>query len=166
MTVHPSDLLEVTVGEQGRGVPLRIGYVGVHIATYYAEEHDQFNRARAGLANLARELGFELVAREAGVMSAEDAGAAAREFSGADLDLLLIHAAACSMADVLLPLAELGVPLGIWATPEPGYDGDMQFNSLVTANLFASSLRRHYRHSPKPFKWFYGHVEEESFRRR
>jgi hypothetical protein len=57
---------------------IRIGYVGVHIATYYAVEHGQLTRAIDGLTALADELGFELVARAGGVMDAEAAAAAAR----------------------------------------------------------------------------------------
>lgn len=144
---------------------IRVGYVGVHIATYYAEEHKQIPRAITGLAKLADELGFELVSRERGVMNAEEATSVARELAGENLDLLMIQTAACCMADALLPFADLGFRLGIWATPEPRYDGDILFNSLVTANIFTSTLRRYYR-DPKPFKWFYGHVEEDSFRRR
>ena len=144
---------------------LRIGYVGVHIATYYAVEHHQFSRAIAGLTELAGALDFELVAREGGVMDAVDATAVAREMADEHLDLLLIQAAACCMADALLPFADTGIPLGIWATPEPGHDGDMQLNSFVTTSIFTSTLRRYYR-DPQPFKWFYGHVEEPSFQRR
>ncbi len=143
----------------------RIGYVGVHIATYYAVEHRQFSRAIAGLSDLARELDFELVAREGGVMDATEAGEVAREVADQHLDLLLIQTAACCMADALLPFADTGIPLGIWATPEPSNDGDMQLNSFVAASIFTSTLRRYYR-DPRPFKWFYGHVEEATFRRR
>jgi hypothetical protein len=144
---------------------LRIGYVGVHIATYYAVEHRQFSRAITGLTDLAAEFDFVLVAREGGVMDAESAATVARELVGEHLDLLIIQAAACCMADALLPFADTGIPLAIWATPEPGHDGDMQLNSFVTASIFTSTLRRYYR-EPRPFKWFYGHVEEASFRRR
>lgn len=144
---------------------IRIGYVGVHIATYYAEEHGQFSRARTGLTQLAEELGFELIAREGGVMDAEAAAAVARDLADEHLDMLIVQTAACCMADALLPFADSGVSLGIWATPEPRYDGDMQLNSFVTASMFVSTLRRYYR-DPKPFKWFYGHVEDEPFRRR
>lgn len=144
---------------------IRIGYVGVHIATYYAVEHGQLTRAIDGLTALADELGFELVARAGGVMDAEAAAAAAREVASQHLDLLIVQTAACCMADALMPFAELGIPLGIWATPEPRNDGDMQLNSFVSASIFVSTLRRYYR-DPKPFKWFYGHVEEGSFRRR
>ncbi len=144
---------------------IRIGYVGVHIATYYAVEHGQLTRAIDGLTALADELGFELVARAGGVMDAEAAAAAAREVASQHLDLLIVQTAACCMADALLPFAELGIPLGIWATPEPRNDGDMQLNSFVSASIFVSTLRRYYR-DPKPFKWFYGHVEEGAFRRR
>jgi L-fucose isomerase-like protein len=144
---------------------VRIGYVGVHIATYYAEEHHQFSRAIAGLTELAAALDFQLVAREGGVMDAEAAAAVARELVDERLDLLIIETAACCMADAVLPFADSGIPLGIWATPEPRFDRDMQLNSFVTASMFASTLRRYYR-DPRPFKWFYGHVEEPWFRRR
>jgi L-fucose isomerase-like protein len=165
MITPSSGVIAPSLDRSELAVTLRVGYVGVHFATYYAEEHGQFTRARAGLADLAAQLSFELVALEDGLMDAEDAVAAARQLAGQHLDLLIVHTAACCMADALLPLVDLGVPLAIWATPEPGIDGDMQLNSLVTASLFASSLRRHYR-KPPLFKWFYGHVEEESFRRR
>jgi len=56
---------------------IRIGYVGVHIATYYAEEYEQFSRAKAGLAGLSQELGFEVLAGSEPVMDA--AGAAIAE---------------------------------------------------------------------------------------
>lgn len=144
---------------------VRIGYVGVHLGTYYAVEHQQFSRAIAGLTEMGAAFDFELVARESGVMDAEGAASVARELADEHLDLLLIQTAACSMGDVLLPFADTGIPLGIWATPEPGHDGGMQLNSFVSACIFTSSLRRYYR-EPQPFKWFYGHVEDESFRRR
>ena len=144
---------------------IRIGYIGVHIATYYALEHRQLARAVEGLTVLGTELGFELVGRESGAMDVEAAEAAARDFADANLDFLLVQTAACCMADVLLPFADLGIPLGIWATPEPGFDGDIQLNSFVSGSIFASTLQRYYRPA-KPFKWFYGHVEDPSFVRR
>ena len=60
---------------------IRIGYVGVHIATYYALEQGQFSRATTGLAALSAELGFELVAHETRVMNAEDALSVARDLA-------------------------------------------------------------------------------------
>jgi L-fucose isomerase-like protein len=153
MTTHPPD------------APFRVGYVGVHIATYYAVEHEQFSRAIGGLTALSAECDFELVARDSGVMDAAQAAAVARDIEDAHLDLLIVQAAACCMADALLPFADLDVPLAIWATPEPAFDGDMQLNSFVTASMFASTLRRYYL-EPKQFKWLFGHVESERFRRR
>lgn len=144
---------------------VRIGYVGVHIATYFAEEHDQFRRAVGGLQDLAVKLDFELVARETGVMDAAEAEVVARELAPENLDLLIVQSAACCMADALLPFADLGVPLAIWSTPEPQLRGEMRLNSFVTASMYASTLRRYYR-GPKPFKWLHGHVEDPQFRSR
>lgn len=144
---------------------LRIAYVGVHISTYYAVEHHQFSRATEGLTALGEAMGFELVSRDWEVMDADAAAAAAAELADLHVDFLIVQAAACCMADAVLPFADLGLPLGIWATPEPRYDGDIQLNSFVTASMFASTLRRFYR-PPKTFKWLFGHVDDPGFRRR
>ena len=53
-------------------------------------------------------------------MDAQGAAAVANALAGENLDLLVIQAAACCMADALLPFADTGIPLGIWATPDQG----------------------------------------------
>jgi len=147
---------------------IRVGYAGVHLGTYYAEEHDQFGRAITGLHKLAAEIGFVLIPGP-GPIEGREQGAAAREFfDGQDLDLLLIHAASCSLADPLLELAELGVPLALWGVPEPVTEGDVRISSFVTLEIFASTLRTYVgRGSPagagRTYKWFYGEVDEPAF---
>lgn len=144
---------------------VRIGYVGVHIGTYYAHEYNQFDRAHEGLQSLADEHDFDLVLAEDGVMDAAESEAMARNLATKNLDLLIVQTAACCMADVVLPLADLGIPLAIWSTPEPRLDGDMQLNSFVAASMFTSTLRRYYRR-PVGYKWLHGHVEDQLFQRR
>ncbi len=41
---------------------LRIGFVGVSVRSYFAEEWNQIGQAPSGLEQLAEELDFELVA--------------------------------------------------------------------------------------------------------
>ena len=147
---------------------IRVGYAGVHLSTYYAVEHDQFGRATRGLSSLAGELGFELVPAPHPIEGREQAEAARRFLDGKDLDLLILHAAACSLADPLLELARLNVPIALWGVPEPTLEGDIRINSFVTLEIYASTLRSYFGRGDRnaegrTYKWFYGEVDEPAF---
>ncbi|MEM7343405.1 MAG: hypothetical protein AAF485_04125 [Chloroflexota bacterium] len=145
---------------------LKVGYVGVAFATYYAEEHDQFNRAVTGLEALAQQLDFELVPIRYGVMDASQAETVAQELSAQNLDFLLVQAAACADGESIIPLSKVAPRLGIWSIPDPHQDGEIQIHSLVVLNQYASILKRYLRHQKVAFKWFYDHVETERFQKR
>lgn len=145
---------------------LRVGYVGVALASYFAEEHNQYGRAIQGLEELSRELDFELVAIPHGLTDVPMAEQAARQLRAQEVDFLLIQNAACSLGEQILHLAQAAPRLGLWATPDPRQEGDIQLHSFVSMSHYASILKRYLRHQETPFKWFYGHVEDEEFRRR
>ncbi len=145
---------------------LRIGYAGVAIASYFADEHHQYERAINGLEALSQQWGFELYPIRHGLLNAEMAEQAARELAEHKIDFLLLENAACSMGEQLLPLSKAAPRLGLWATPDPRQEGDIQIHSLVSMSQYASILKRYLRHHELPFKWFYGHVEDERFQHR
>ena len=70
------------------------------------------------------------------------------------------------MGEQIIPFGKMGVRLGLWATPEPRYEGDMQLNSMVSMSMFASILKRYLQNYDLPYKWFYGYVDDPSFRKR
>lgn len=144
---------------------LRIGYVGTSIASYFASEYHQRERAIAGLETLAREWDFELVAIADEVMSVEAAEQAAERLKAAGIDYLLLQTAGCSIGEQILPLARAAPRMGLWATPEPHPDGDIKLHSFVSMSHFASILTQTLKDEHIPFKWFYGHVESEAFQR-
>lgn len=150
-----------------RTATLRVGYAGLHMGAYFAEEYNQFGRAISGLERYAALDGFELVPAPSWIRGREDAAAARRFFSTQDLDFLLVHAATCSLADPLMELASLGIPLGIWGVPEPTLEGDVQLNSFITLQIFASTLRSYIgRGNPSTqplYKWFFGDVDDPVF---
>ena len=84
---------------------VRIGYVGVAFASYYADEHNQYGRAIGGLRRLADEMDFDLVAVESGVPDLEAVRDVAARLSAERLDFLLLQAAACASGELLEPLA-------------------------------------------------------------
>lgn len=145
---------------------VRIGYVGVHLPTYYAVEQDQFGRAARGLDALGADLGFDVVVYPEGVVTGDDAAAARQFFHAQPVDLLLVQGAACCMIEPLLELAEAAERIAFWATPEPELRGPMQLNSFVTMSMYTSAMHRFLGQGARPYKWFYGHVEEEAFRSR
>lgn len=145
---------------------LRVGYVGVSFLTYFAEEFDQYNRAITGLEALAQELDFELVSIPYGLTDESQVESAARELQAQQIDFLLIEAAACAAGDPIITLSKVAPRLGIWATPDPYQEGDIKIHGVVILNQYASIIKRYLRHEDLPYKWFYGHVETETFRKR
>jgi L-arabinose isomerase len=145
---------------------LRVGFVGTSIGSYYASEYHQRERAIEGLTRLAQELDFELIAVRDEIMSVEAAENAAAYFRAQQIDFLLLQTSGCSMGEQLPPLAKAAPRLGLWATPEPERDGDIKLHSFVSMSHFASILKRDLAAEHIPFKWFYGHVETDEFRRR
>lgn len=145
---------------------LKVGYVGVAINSYFAQEHNQYERAITGLEGLAKIWNFDLFPIRHGLLNSEQAQAAARELQDNKIDFLLIENAACSMGEQLLPLAHAAPRLGLWATPDPKQEGGIQIHSVVSMSQYASILKRYLGHYNIPYKWFYGHVEEEYFQKR
>lgn len=144
---------------------LRVGYVGTSIASYFASEYRQRERAIAGLEALAKSWGFELIAIADEVMSVEAAEQAAEGLKAAGIDYLLLQTAGCSIGEQILPLARVAPRMGLWATPEPHSDGDIKLHSFVSMSHFASILTATLIDAHIPFKWFYGHVEDDEFQR-
>jgi len=145
---------------------LRVGYVGVSIATYYASEYRTRQRAIEGLEKLSEKLDFELVAVRDEVMDEAMAGNAAAFLKSKAVDFLLIQNSAVSMGDQLLRLLNVAPRLGLWSIPDPKLEGEIQIHSLVAMSQYASILKRYLKHEDLPFKWFYGDVESERFQRR
>jgi L-fucose isomerase-like protein len=145
---------------------LRVGYAGVALSSYFAEELEQYSRAINGLAALSEQWDFDLVPISHGITDVEMAEQAARELADRKIDFLLLQNATCSMGDQLIPLSKAAPRLGLWATPDPKQEGEIQLHSLVSMGHYASILKRYLRHQDTPFKWFYGHVEDEHFQKR
>ena len=145
---------------------LRIGYAGVAYATYFAEEHGQYTRAIAGLEALSKEWDFEFYPIRYGLTDMALTEQAVRELTDQKIDFLLLQNATCSAGEQILSLSKAAPRLGLWSTPDPYQEGDIQLHSLVSMNHYASILKRYLTHQETPYKWFYGHVEEERFQRR
>ncbi|NDJ60472.1 MAG: hypothetical protein GYB67_05060 [Chloroflexi bacterium] len=145
---------------------LRVGYVGLSLPAYFAEQLGYRERTIQGLEKLAAAWGFDLFPVAEPVQNEADALRAAQSLKDKSLDLLLIQNTSISIGDQLLPLVEVAPRIGLWSLPDPSLDGPVQLHSLVALNEHASILKRYLRHRDIPFKWFYDHVDSEMFTRR
>ncbi len=145
---------------------LKIGYVGVAFTSYFAEEHDQYNRAISGLSRLGERLDFELVPIQYAVTDVDLAERAANELSDAGVDFLMIECATVASGELLPALASVTHRVGIWGTPDPQQEGPIQLHSLVSVNHYTSIITRYLGPDGPTFKWFFGHVEDPEFERR
>lgn len=146
---------------------LRVGYVGVSIPSYFADEWKQGERAIAGLGALAEELDFDLYPIRKTIMDADGAEMARRELEANKIDFLMLENAGCSQGQQLIPLSKACGRLGLWATPEPREDSpDMQLHSFVSMSMYASIMKTYLGWYDIPYKWFYGQTDEDQFQRR
>jgi len=145
---------------------LTIGYAGVAFASYYAEEHNQYGRARDYLTDLTARLDVDLVSYDEPIYEPEDAEAAAKMLIERGVDYLIIQNATCASGETLLPLTRVTTRLGLWGTPDPQLEGQVELHSLVSMNHFASIVRRYLRDEGIEFKWFFGEPGNEQLTRR
>jgi len=79
------------------------------------------------------------------------------------MGVLIIHHSSFSSGEVVLPLVEIHIPLGIWAIPEPTEEGPLPLGSLIGVNLYASILGQYFKDHNILFKWFFGSPEDDTF---
>ncbi len=145
---------------------LRVGLIGASFPNFAAERYGIYPRAIAALEKLAREWDFDLVTVAEPVQTAGQAETAQRQLEDAGVDFVLVQASSFAMGDVILPVARMDVPLGLWAVPEPSLDGEIPLNSFTGFNMFASIVRLNLPERRFPFKWFYGEPDDDRFCRR
>ena len=145
---------------------LRVGFVGLSLASYLAEKLGYRERSIDGLKQLSQDWQFDLFTIDEAVQSHADAERAAAKLQEAELDFLLIQNTSISIGDQLIPLIDCAPRLGIWSLPDPSLAGEVQLHSLVALQEHASILKRTLRTRQLHHKWFYDHVDSAIFLRR
>lgn len=135
---------------------VKIAYVGSHLPSYYAYEHDVFGRSFRGLSTLAQAWDFELISLATPVVSADDAYRASQELEAAQVDMVLLQNSTFAMGDVVTQFANRSFRLGLWAVEEPTQVGPVLLNNFVSLQLNAGILRHFFRFQAQPHKWFFG----------
>ncbi len=139
------------------GEKLKLGLVGLGRVQFDMEHaRQEYSNTRKALLEIA---GAELVALEELATAPAEAIAAARQLKAAGIEMLVVQLATFTDASMVTALlADLELPLILWALPEPsiGNAGRLRLNSLCGVNLAAYTLTS----GGRDFKYVYGAPED------
>ncbi len=145
---------------------LNIGLVGSQMYGFTAEEAGIWPRTKSGIQKLSEEWDFNLILIDRLLESEKEAKEACKELEAQKVDFTLVQSTSCSFGDVILPFAQLRGDLGLWALPEPSYEGVITLNSLTGIHMFASILRQYLEEENIRYKWFFGEPDNPDFLKR
>lgn len=117
------------------------------------------------MEKLAPKMGFELTSQREIVTNPAEAAAAKQRILEGEYDLLLIQVSTFADGNLITPLAETGVHLGLWGVPEITSNGAIPNNSFCGINMYGSIIHQ-YIGRDIPYKWFFGDVTDPLFRDR
>jgi len=147
--------------------PLKIGMAGVWYDCFDEElSREIYNESLNVLRNLGETMDFEIVAAPDVTNQVDVCAAFARELKEAQVDMVLLQSCAFAAGEIVAGFADLGVPLGLWALPEPETTGPLRLNSLCGANLFAGILGTYLAERDVRYKWFFGFADSQLFQER
>jgi L-fucose isomerase-like protein len=126
-------------------------------------EREIYNRVINKMNALERDLGIKLYIRTDFIESEEDGYKAKKFIEESHVDLFLLFTPSLPYGRAILPVCQLDIPIGFWAVPEPQKQGILQLNSFCGVNFAGSILSNYLYERSKPFKWFYGIPDNDSF---
>ena len=135
----------------------RVAFVGNQINEFEGDKYRPYEKSLEELKKLADSMEFDLLAESGPVKTLEQAENLMAGLDGDDIDFVLLQASTFCSGEMILPLINHDLPLGLWALPEPADKGWMHLNSFCGVNL-ASSIRRYYLKNDRPVKFFWGHA--------
>ncbi|MEQ9571074.1 MAG: hypothetical protein RLN95_03170, partial [Nitratireductor sp.] len=119
-------------------MPITVGLIRASLPSYFPERHGVFTEAVAMLEPFLDALGARLVVAPEIPMDGRAAQAAVDHCLKEGAEFLLLLHGGFTMGDVARQIAGAGGPMGVWATPEPGHEGDIQLNKCVSLNMSMS----------------------------
>ena len=145
---------------------LVIGVIKASLPSYFPDRHGVFDVALAAVDEIAGSLGVRLVEAPEVPMDGAEAQVAvdACRAEGADF-ILLVHGG-FTMGDVARQVAMSGLPMGVWATPEPSHEGDIQLNNFVSLNMSLSIVQGVSGPESAPVQWYFGAPDDPALRAR
>jgi L-fucose isomerase-like protein len=144
---------------------LKIGLAGVWYDCFDEELSRQLYRdAVEALTKLGETWGFDVVAAPDVTNSVDVCAAFRDELRTSGIDMMLLQSCSFAAGEIVAAFADLGVPLGLWAMPEPETTGGpLRLNSLCGVNLYAGILGTYLAERDVKFKWYFGLPDSQLF---
>jgi L-fucose isomerase-like protein len=143
--------------------PLRIGLVPVVRPLFRGAGMGLVESSAQTLAGLADELGFAITYTAPPLREIDEARACAAEIDALrrarELDFVLVQHVTFATGDLIQPLLDVDMPMGIWALPEVATSGPLPQNALCGLNLSLSLPTSR----TLPVKWLYGRADDAAF---
>lgn len=148
-------------------VRLKVGLVGVWYDCFSEELSKKIYRdSVTSLRALGAAWGFDLVAAPEATNDVNVCAAFRQELGLVGVDMVLIQSCSFAAGEIVATFADMGVPLGIWAVPEPKTEGPLLLNSLCGVNLYAGILGTYLAERGAKYKWYFGLADDTSFQER
>jgi len=141
----------------------KIGLIGLDQICFTGDKRAEYERAKKELSGLQQKLGFTLAAYENTIITRAQAEEAVVFFKNARVDFLLIQNASFAAGETILPLAKMGLPLGLWSIPEPAAKGVLPLNSFCGVNMYASIVTNYLKEHRIKYKYFHGYASSARF---
>ena len=97
------------------------------------------------MEKLADELGFELTVIKESITGLKEARKAVDQIREGSFDFLMIQASTFADGEIILPLADAGRRIGLWAVPEITDEGAIPNNSFCGINMYGSIIHGNVR---------------------
>ena len=136
--------------------PLTIGVICASLPSYFPDRYRVFEECEAALGRLCEAESVRLLISDTRPMNSREARAAAETCLADGADFILLIHGGFTMGDVAHTLASMPVPMGVWATPEPTLEGDIQLNNFVSLNMTMSIARKVRDLKRHPIQWYFG----------
>lgn len=145
---------------------LVVGVIKGSLPSYFPDRHGVFDGCLSALDALAAQTGAEVVVAPGVPMNGSEATRAVDHLKAAGADFVLLVHGGFTMGDVARAIALGGLPMGVWATPEPTHDNDIQLNNFVSLNMSLSIARGVRDLRKSPVQWYFGAPEDPALRDR
>lgn len=142
---------------------LKVGMVSVMQHNFTGDKKAQFDKGRAGMGLLSEKLNYDFYCYPEMIVTADEAKKAATAILAEGVNFLVVQSASFAAGELIVPLAKTGLPLGLWAVPEPRETGVLGLNSFCCINMYASIIKNYLKEHKIKYKWFFGYPGEKVF---
>lgn len=145
---------------------LTIGVIKASLPSYFPARHKVFEGCLDAVAELAGAVGAGVVVAPDIPQDATGARAALAHCRAKGAGFVLLIHGGFTMGDVAREIALGGLPMGVWATPEPSHENDIQLNNFVSLNMSLSIARGVRDLRRQPVQWYFGAPGDPALRAR